>query len=72
MKCLCYRNDKGGFALSWIQEWLKLDNAQILEGHNMIFGRHSYLFYQKHKYDNLFKHHILRNSLHSTWQQYVK
>lgn len=86
IKCLCDRNERGGLqlpnlklyheavALSWIQEWLTLSNDQILnlEGHNMIFGWHAYLYYQKYKNDKFFSQHIIRNSLHKTWQKYFK
>lgn len=84
MKYLCDRNERSGLqlpnlyheavALSWTQEWLKLESEQMLnlEDHNLVFGWHAYLFYQKHKNYKLFKHHIIRNSLHSIWQKYQK
>lgn len=43
-----------------------------LEGDNMNFGWHAYLFYQKHKNDNLFKHYILRHTLYAIWQKYKR
>lgn len=43
-----------------------------IEGDNMVFGWHAYVFYQKHKNDNLLKPCSIRNSLHSIWQKYKK
>lgn len=41
----------------------KNNNLPNLEGHNLVFGWHAYLLYGKHKSDNLFKHHFIRNAL---------
>lgn len=77
MKCLCDRNERGGLqlpnlklyheevGLSWMQEWLKLENDSILnlKGHNLLYGWHAYLYYKKNKSDKLFNH-VIRNSLY--------
>lgn len=65
MKCLCDSKERSGLQLPniklyykavglWIQEWIKLENRQLLtlEGYNMIYGWHAYLFYQKQEKDN--------------------
>lgn len=83
LKCLCDTKEGGGLQLpnlrlyyevlgiSWIQEWIKLENIKLLnlEGYNMKFGWHAYLFYQKYKNDIFKKHHIIRCSLHEIWQK---
>lgn len=60
--------------LSWIQDWVKLENDLILnlEGYNMIYGCHPYLFYQKDKRDRFFRYHIIRESLYTIWQKYKR
>lgn len=83
MKSLCNSSKRGGLQLpnlrlyheavaqSRIQDWIKLENEKLFntEGHNMAFGWHAYLFYKKHRNDNFFKQHIIRNLLHSIWQK---
>lgn len=38
----------------------------------MTFGWHAYFFYQKHKFDKLFRHHFVRGALYSIWQEFKK
>lgn len=60
-KCLMDTKERGGLqlpnlkiyheaaGLSWIAKWIKLDNERILniEGFNLLYGWHAYLYYQK-------------------------
>lgn len=39
-------------------------------GYNLIYDWHTYLLYEKWKYDKFFKQHIIRKVLHLIWQKY--
>uniref|UniRef100_A0A803TJL4 Reverse transcriptase domain-containing protein n=1 Tax=Anolis carolinensis TaxID=28377 RepID=A0A803TJL4_ANOCA len=78
--------DRGGLALpdlryyyeaanfSWLKDWIKLDNKKLLklEGHNLRYGWHAYLWDEKDKVNKEFKRHIIRSSLLTTWKRYKK
>lgn len=83
MKALCDFKSNGGLqlpnlglyfeavALS-LQEWVHLDNNRLLklEGHDLAFGWHTYLIYEKWKIDRAFKNHSIRRILLQVWQKY--
>lgn len=58
--------------LAWVKDWWTLENRRLLnlEGFNARFGWHAYLFYSKHKVDNIFSHHYIRQSLLNVWLKY--
>lgn len=58
--------------LSWIQEWVKLENNRLLslEGYNLIYDWDAYLLHEKLKSDKYIKDHVIRKVLILIWQRY--
>lgn len=57
--------------LVWIVEWLLLEDDKliVLEGDNLRFGLHGYLFYSKCKVHKECKNHILRKAMLHVWEK---
>lgn len=57
--------------LNWIEEWIRLDNERLLclEGYNLRYGFHGYMWYNKLKADKNFDHHFVRRSLLKVWSK---
>lgn len=57
--------------LSWMKEWIELKNVNILdlEGANLIYGWHAYLWYKKTKVHKGFFNHVIR-SLYKVWMRH--
>ena len=58
----------------WIKDWLTLSNSYILklEGHDLIFGWHAYLWFGKIGAHQSFKNHCIRRALFRVWNKYRK
>lgn len=56
--------------LVWVKEWIILKNERclILEGHDLLEGWHSYMWYNINKRNILFKKHMMRDSLIKIWE----
>lgn len=55
--------------LVWIKEWITLSNQRCLtlEGHDILEGWHSYIWYNIAGGDTIFKKHLIRSSLLKIW-----
>ena len=51
--------------LMWIRDWIMLENQKMLqlEGHELRFGWHAYIWYDKVKINKDFKNHCIRKAL---------
>lgn len=58
--------------LVWIKDWMTLKNERLLEleGHELRFGWHSYLWYEKLEVNALFKNHFVRYAILRVWNKY--
>ncbi|CAI5775440.1 Hypothetical predicted protein [Podarcis lilfordi] len=82
-KLLTDRKDRGGFAvpnlrlyyealcLCWLREWIVLKNTDLLdlEGFDLRFGWHAYLWQNKEKVHKGSSNHIIRGSLLEVWEK---
>uniref|UniRef100_A0A803SUT6 Reverse transcriptase domain-containing protein n=1 Tax=Anolis carolinensis TaxID=28377 RepID=A0A803SUT6_ANOCA len=61
-------------ALSWMKEWIKLENKTLLnlEGYELRFGWHAYVWYDGDKLNKDFNKHIIRGGLLDIWKKYRK
>uniref|UniRef100_A0A670JU36 Reverse transcriptase domain-containing protein n=1 Tax=Podarcis muralis TaxID=64176 RepID=A0A670JU36_PODMU len=85
-KYLTDARERGGFAvpnlklyyeaacLSWLKEWATLRNTDLLdlEGFDIRFGWHAYLWQGKGEVHRGFSSHIIRGSLLAVWNRYKK
>uniref|UniRef100_A0A670K3C9 Reverse transcriptase domain-containing protein n=1 Tax=Podarcis muralis TaxID=64176 RepID=A0A670K3C9_PODMU len=85
-KLLTDLRERGGFAvpnlklyyeaacLCWIKEWAILKNTDLLdlEGFNIRFGWHAYLWHDKEKVHKGFSNHIIRGPLLEVWNRNKK
>uniref|UniRef100_A0A670KCA9 Reverse transcriptase domain-containing protein n=1 Tax=Podarcis muralis TaxID=64176 RepID=A0A670KCA9_PODMU len=60
--------------LCWIKEWATLQNTDLLdlEGFNIRFGWHAYLWQEKGEVHRGFSNHVIRGSLLEVWKRYKK
>lgn len=86
LKIMCEIKEKGGLqipnlklyydavCLAWLKDWWTLTNKKLLniEGFNLKFGWHAYLCYNKHKMDELFTYHYVRQALLSVGLKYKR
>lgn len=58
--------------LCWLKEWIVLKNTHLLhlEGHDLKFGWHAYLWYGKAKIDKCFSIHVVRRKVYRVWEKY--
>lgn len=65
---LCYE----AICLSWLSKWISLQNKKLLnlEGSDKKLGWHAYLYYDKGKKDNSFKHHYVCLPQLNCWLKY--
>uniref|UniRef100_A0A8D0KPQ6 Reverse transcriptase n=1 Tax=Salvator merianae TaxID=96440 RepID=A0A8D0KPQ6_SALMN len=58
--------------LSWIAKWFWLRDKRLLqlEGFDLRYGLHGYLWYDKVKVNAAFKNHYVRHALWITWSKY--
>uniref|UniRef100_A0A670IVT3 Reverse transcriptase domain-containing protein n=1 Tax=Podarcis muralis TaxID=64176 RepID=A0A670IVT3_PODMU len=82
-KLLTDKRDRGGFALPnlqlyyeasclcWVKEWIVLDNTDLLdlEGFNVRYGWHAYLWQDKAGVHKGFSNHIIRGALLEVWNR---
>uniref|UniRef100_A0A670IGN9 Reverse transcriptase domain-containing protein n=1 Tax=Podarcis muralis TaxID=64176 RepID=A0A670IGN9_PODMU len=85
-KLLTDQRDRGGFAvpnlklyyeascLCWVKEWIVIKNTDQLdlEGFNIRFGWHAYLWRNKEKVHKGFSNHIIRGPLLEVWERNKK
>uniref|UniRef100_A0A670KCB4 Reverse transcriptase domain-containing protein n=1 Tax=Podarcis muralis TaxID=64176 RepID=A0A670KCB4_PODMU len=60
--------------ICWIKEWATLRNSDLLdlEGFNIRFGWHAYLWQDKGEVHRGFSNHIIRGPLLEVWKRYKK
>ena len=58
--------------LFWMKEWITLENKKLLqiEGHELRFGWHAYLWYDNIKVNKDFKNHFIRSAILRIWNKY--
>lgn len=82
-KIMCDDKSRGGLGvpnlkvyyfasiLLWIMDWILMEDEQLLnlEGENLRFGLHGYLFYNKDKVHNESKRNILIKAMLKVWEK---
>lgn len=60
--------------LNWLEPWFKLkdDRLLTLEGIQLNYGYHAFLWYNKIKVNKAFSHHYVRNALMNAWTKIKK
>lgn len=58
--------------MNWLNDWIVQEDEKLLylEGFNMKFDWHVYLFHDKCKVNNPFIHHFVRKNILEIWQKY--
>lgn len=83
MKIMCDSKTRGGLslpnlkayyfasALNFISDWILLKDERLLnlEGGNMRYGWHGYVFYDKDKIHRDFKSHVIKKALMNVWNK---
>uniref|UniRef100_A0A803SRA5 Reverse transcriptase domain-containing protein n=1 Tax=Anolis carolinensis TaxID=28377 RepID=A0A803SRA5_ANOCA len=61
-------------ALEWTIDWVKLEKIKLLtiEGFNLRWGWHGYLWQEKEKVDKQFGNHFIRSALIGIWKKYKR
>ncbi|XP_048364910.1 uncharacterized protein LOC125439767 [Sphaerodactylus townsendi] len=56
----------------WLKDWILLGKKELLnlEGYDLIFGWHAYLWYNKYKANKQFDNHFFRKSIRKIWEKY--
>ena len=58
--------------LFWMKDWVTLKETKLLEleEHDLRFGWHTYLWYDKVKVNKDFKNHFVRSAILRVWNKY--